>query len=99
MRSLIILLSTLLVFAGCNNSNRKRTHDKGFKYINHIKSEYGLSPRPTDIVILNLKITAPNDSILEGYKHNNASTTTCTQGWLNRRCAYVYAPRDSISFL
>lgn len=65
MRSLIILLSTLLVFASCNNSNRKRTHDKGFKYINHIKSEYGLSPRPTDIVILNLKITAPNDSILE----------------------------------
>ncbi len=65
MRTIIILVSVIMLIASCNSDKKKKTHEKGFKYISHIKAEYGLNPRVTDIVILNLKITAPNDSILE----------------------------------
>lgn len=68
MRYLIITFTTLitiLTLTSCNNRGKRVHHEQGFDYISHKKSEYGLSPRVSDIVILNLKITAPNDSVLE----------------------------------
>ncbi len=65
MRTVFIIIVLASLAIACNNQNKKQTHEKGFQYINHIRSDYGLSPRVSDIVVLNLKITAPNDSVLE----------------------------------
>ncbi|HON17607.1 MAG TPA: FKBP-type peptidyl-prolyl cis-trans isomerase [Salinivirgaceae bacterium] len=65
MRKIVFGIVCLLIVFGCGNREKKQKHPKGFKYIEHRRSEYGLSPRVGDIMYLNLRITAPNDSVLE----------------------------------
>ena len=59
----LAILVTLIALYSCNGD--KKAHEKGFDYIAHKQSNYGLIPRIGDIMILDLKITAPNDSVLE----------------------------------
>jgi FKBP-type peptidyl-prolyl cis-trans isomerase len=65
MRFFLFIMVLAALTTACDSKNKKQKHEKGFTYISHERSEYGLSPRVSDVVILNLKITAPNDSILE----------------------------------
>ncbi|MDY0279973.1 MAG: FKBP-type peptidyl-prolyl cis-trans isomerase [Salinivirgaceae bacterium] len=57
------ILTALVALYSCNND--RKVHEKGFEYIIHKQDNYGLVPRVGDIMILDLKITAPNDSVLE----------------------------------
>ena len=65
MRVILILISLTIIFTACSKREKVVEHEKGFKYIAYNRSEYGLSPRVGDIAIFKLKITTPNDSVIE----------------------------------
>lgn len=64
IKTIVTIVLFAIICASCKQG-KVVEHERGFKYIAHKRTEYGLSPRVGDIAIFKLKITTPNDSIIE----------------------------------
>ncbi len=65
MRKIALAVAVIFVLLSCGREGKIKKHPSGFKYIEHRRTKFGLSPRVGDVMFLNLRITAPNDSVLE----------------------------------
>lgn len=60
----IYLFLSFLVLASCNNSEKFQTHESGLKYKFIVHNKNGIKPEIGDILVLNMKYSTEDDSLL-----------------------------------